>query len=130
MTGAKREPGPGELEMEVDVVEAAAPPAGTPPRFRELVALALKTTDERALQDAEEAYRGTYASAHDFIVQRLTNLLPAELRWLPACCDPDRLRQGYERGALLIWEIKLADGRSLVFESERIDLPRTVGRAP
>lgn len=130
MSGTTREPDPDELDVELDVVEAAAAPAGTPPRFRELVALALKTTDERALQDAEDAYRGTFASAHDFIVERVTALLPAELHWLPACCDADRLRHGYERGALLVWEIKLADGRSLVFESKRIDLPRTVRRAP
>ena len=44
-----------EPEFSVDVVEAAAAPAGTPPEFRERVALALKTTDERVLQDADNA---------------------------------------------------------------------------
>ena len=118
-------------EFSVDVVEAAAAPAGTPPEFRELVALALKTTDERVLQDAEDAYRGIFASAHDYIVQRVAETLPAELRWILACCDPTKLRTGYERGVLVVWEIRLADGRALVFESQRAHLPRArAGRAP
>ncbi len=55
-------------EFSVEVVEAAAAPAGTPPEFRELIALALKTTDERVLLDAEDAYRGIFGSAHEYIV--------------------------------------------------------------
>lgn len=108
-----------DIEITVDVVEAADAPVGTPPDFRELVTLALKTTDECVLKDAEDAYRGIYTSVMAYIERQLAEFLPSELQWLIPCCDPDKLRAGYENGVLAVWAIKLKDGRCLVFESKR-----------
>lgn len=110
-------------EFDVVVVELAAPPAGTPPDFRERVTLALKTTDERVLHDAELAYRGTFASTHEYVVRRMEERLPDDLRWLCRHCDPDVLRSHYENNRLIVWEIRTGSG-VLVFESERETLTR------
>ncbi len=112
-----------DIDITVDVVEAADAPMGTPPDFRELVALALKTTDERALQDAEDAYRGIYTSSQEYIARQVAEFLPIELQWLLPCCEPSKLRTGYENGVIVVWEIKLKDGRVLVFESDRAHSP-------
>lgn len=112
-----------DIEITVDEVEATDAPAGTPPDCRELVALALKTTDKKVLQDAEDAYRGIYTSAQEYIAGQVAEFLPLELHWLLPCCDPSKLRTGYENGAVVVWEIKLADGRGLVFASNRAQLP-------
>jgi len=43
--------------------------------------------------------------------------LPAHLQWLPACCDPTKLRAGYERRHIRLWTIGLPNGQVIVFES-------------
>jgi hypothetical protein len=106
-------------DIEVLETEVPPPPAGAPPRFRELVALALKTTDTTALDAAEQDYRGVFASVDDFIHSQLGEHLPPHLQWLPACCDPEKLRTGYERGLVKLWTIGLSDGQVIVFESRR-----------
>lgn len=110
-------------EIDVHETELPPPPAGTPPRFRELVALALKTTDITVLDAAELDYRGVFGSVDEFIHNQLAEHLPPHLHWLPDCCDPEKLRAGYERGRVRLWTIGLADDRVLVFESQARQLP-------
>lgn len=104
-------------EIEIHETEALPRPPGTPPEFRELIALALKTTAAVVLDAAEQDYRGTYPSAEAYVREQLAEHLPRYMRWLLACCDAERLRAGYENGALRIWTIALPDGRVLLFES-------------
>jgi hypothetical protein len=104
-------------DIEVLETEVPPPPAGTPPRFRELVALALKTTDIAVLDAAEQDYRGVFGSVDDFIQNQLREHLPPFLKWLPGCCEPEKLRVGYERGLVRLWTIGLSNGRVIVFES-------------
>lgn len=108
-----------DTDPEIEVLETAVPPhpVGAPPRFRELVALALKTTDTTVLDDAEQDYRGVFDGVGEFIQSQIGEYLPPHLQWLPACCDPEKLRAGYERGIVRLWTIELADGRAMVFES-------------
>lgn len=105
--------------------ELSSPVAGAPQRFRDLVAHALRTTDSAVLDAAERDYRGVYSSVHDFICNQVGEHLPVYLQWLLACCDPEMLRAGYERGLVRVWTIKLAETRRIVFES-----PRDMERAP
>jgi len=109
-----------DTDPEIEILQTDAPPRprGTPPEFRELVALALKTTAADVLDAAEQDYRGTYLSAEHYVRDQLTEHLPPYMRWLLECCDHARLRVGYENGALRIWTIALPDGRVLLFESE------------
>ena len=90
---------------------------GPPLRFRELVAVALKTTDSSVLDAAEQDYRGVFASVHDFVCNQIGEHLPSYLLWLLACCDPEMLRVGYEGGRVRLWTIGLARARVIVFES-------------
>ena len=106
-------------DIEVVETEAPPPPVGAPPCFREMVALALKTTDTTVLDAAEQDYRGVFGSIDEFISNQLSEHLPPHLEWLPACCDPEKLRAGYERGLVKLWTIVLANGRVIVFESQR-----------
>jgi len=106
-------------DIEALETELSPPPAGTPPRFRELVALAPKTTDTIVLDAAEQDYRGVFSSVHDFIDNQLGEQLPPHLQWLLACCEPEKLRVGYERGLVRLWTIGLPNQRVLVFESRR-----------
>jgi len=105
-------------DIEILETDASPPPPGTPPEFRELVALALKTTAIDVLDAAEQDLRGTYPSVDDYVRDQLGEHLPPHMRWVLECCDPVRLRAGYENGALKIWTIALPDGRVLLFESE------------
>ena len=106
-------------DIEVLKTELSPPPAGMPPRFRELVALALKTTDATVLDAAEQDYRGVFRSVDDFIDNQLGEQLPPHLQWLLACCEPEKLRVGYERGLVRLWAIGLPNEQVLVFESQR-----------
>ncbi len=107
-------------DPDIEILETDVPPrpSGTPPEFRELVALALKTTATDILDAAETDYRGTYASVDDYVRDQLGEHLPPHMHWLLECCDPGKLRAGYENGALRIWTIALHDGRVLLFESQ------------
>lgn len=99
-------------DLEILEEDAPPPPAGTPMGFRELLALALKTTDPAVLAQAERDYRGIYPSAHDCLVAELTGHLPPELDWLPSACAPSELRRRYEtRLGLSLWELRHSDGR-------------------
>lgn len=111
-------------DIDIHETDLPPPPAGTPPWFRELVALTLKTTDPTALDAAEHDYRGVFPSAEDFIHNQLAEHLPAHLQWLPACCDPTKLRAGYERGHIRLWTIGLPNGQVIVFESSHQPAPR------
>jgi hypothetical protein len=93
--------------------------SGFPPEFREHLARALKTRDATALDAAERDYRGAYASVEAYVREQLAEHLPPFLHWLLACCDPSRLRAGYENRALRLWTLALPDGRVLLFESAR-----------
>lgn len=107
---------------EIDIVEedAPPPPAGVPAGFRELLALALKTTDPTALDQAERDYRGVHPSVHHYLMTELAHHLPPDLDWLPASCGQDQLRQIYEgHVGRALWVIRLYDGRVMVFESVR-----------
>lgn len=87
--------------------------------LREQVAVVLGTTDAAVIDAAVHDYRGVFADVDAFIRDQLGEHLPRHLQWLPACCEPARLRAGYERGLVRLWTIPLPDGRSLVFESRR-----------
>jgi hypothetical protein len=52
-----------------------------------------------------------FGSVDDFIHSQLGEHLPPHLQWLPACCDPEKLRTGYERGLVKLWTIGLSDGQ-------------------
>jgi len=107
-------------DPDIEILETEAPPRppGTPPEFRELVALALRTTAVDVLDAAEDDFRGTYASVDDYVRDQVGEHLEPHMRWLLGCCDPVRLRAGDENGALRIWTIALPDGRVLLFESQ------------
>jgi hypothetical protein len=120
VSGSEREGDAGLVDFEVDQGEDMPPlPYGAPPDFRVRVALALKTTDVEVLAAAEDGYRGQYVDVHDFLVHMLDPELPAHLRWILDCTDRERLRAGYEREAILVWEIRISDERALIFESLR-----------
>ncbi|MDC0716144.1 hypothetical protein [Nannocystis bainbridge] len=82
--------------------------------FFERLSLALKTTDATVLDAAARDFRGIY-----HISNQVAEHLPPFLGWLPACCDPDRLREGYEAGQIIVWIIPLEEARVMVFESPR-----------
>ena len=108
-----------DTDPDIEVLETdPPPPAGTPPWLRELVALALNTTDTTVLDAAEQDYRGVFASVDHFIHNQLAEHLPAHLQWLPACCDPEKLRVGYERGLVRLWTIAVSNNQVIVFESQ------------
>jgi hypothetical protein len=67
------------------------------------------------------AYRGTWASEHEYITHQLAEHMPSYLTWLLPCCDPRRLREGYEAGKLRIWSIPhpRQPGRVWIFEAPR-----------
>ncbi len=75
-------------DIEVLETDLRRPPAAAPPRFRELVALALKTTNTTVLDAAEQDYRGVFDSVDHFIHNQLGEHLPRHLQWLPACWRP------------------------------------------
>lgn len=109
-----------DTDPEIEILETDAPPrpCGTPPEFRELIALALKTTAADVLDAAERDYRGTYPSVEHYVRDQLGEHLPPYMRWLLECCEQTKLQAGYENGALRIWTIVLPDGRVLLFESQ------------
>lgn len=104
-------------EIEIVETEAGPPPSGTPRHFRELVALALKTTDPAVLDAAEQDYRGIHSDVDAYVRDQLTEHLPPHMLWILECCDPDRLRLAYEGRAVRLWTIAVGEGRSAVFES-------------
>lgn len=95
---------------------------GTPEDFRERLVGHLGTCDPSVLKRAGEAFRGVWASEHEYVVDQLAEHLPPFLAWILACCDPDALRRGYEAGKLRVWSIPLGSGRCMVFESFRYDV--------
>ena len=107
-------------DIEILETEVPPPPTGAPQRFRELVALALKTTDATVLDAAEQDYRGVFGSLDDFIHNQLDEHLPPHLQWLLGCCEPEKLRVGYEREVVRLWTIGLPNGQMMVFESQRV----------
>lgn len=88
-----------------------------PRGFEETVRKALPGLDPAALELVQNSFRGTFLSAHDFLTNLIGEHLPAHLQWLLSLIDPDVLRQGYERGRVMIWTISLCDGRCYVFET-------------
>lgn len=66
---------------------------------------------------SDEDDRGVWASEHEYIASQVAEHLPDFLSWLPACCDPDKLRAGYQGRALVVWSIPIAINRVMVFES-------------
>ena len=82
-----------------------------------LVATASDPSTEPATE-AHPDFRGIWASEHDYIVAQLAEHLPGFLAWLLACCDRDRLREGYETG-VSVWSVPHDGARLLVFESPR-----------
>lgn len=107
---------------EIEIVEEIAPPppAGVPGKFRERLALALKTTDSTALDQAERDYCGIYPSAHQYVLLQMAGHLPPGFDRLPAVCDPDEIRQAYEAHVgRVVWAIPLGDDRVMIFESIR-----------
>jgi hypothetical protein len=67
------------------------------------------------------AYRGIWPSEHDYIVEQLAEHLPPHMAWVLACCDPAKLREGYEAGKLRVWSTphQHRPGHVLVFEARR-----------
>lgn len=113
-------------DLVAQLCPAAAPtippatfPGGTPTDLRERIARALSTADAAFLDAAMRGYRGVYLSIAEYIETRLAEHLPPSLQWLLACCDPDKLRAGYELDHRAVWSISFRDTRVLVFETDR-----------
>lgn len=103
----------------VPAIPPASLPGSTPPDLRERIARALRTADAVFLDAAVRGYRGIYLSAAEYIETRLAEHLPPSLQWILACCDPDKLRAGYELDQRAVWSIPFHDTRVLVFETDR-----------
>lgn len=104
--------------MSMTAAERRPPlPANAPPGFYERLAEALKTTRRADLAAAAEAFRGVYGSTDEYI-RGAIDIAP-HLQWVLTCADPDRLREGYENGAIVVWEIPIDEARVMVFESLR-----------
>ena len=68
--------------------------------------------------DTTTSYRGTWASEDAYIQAQIAEHLPPFLAWLPACCDPARLRSAYTAGKLRVWSRPAPGGHGVqVFES-------------
>ena len=106
------------FDVDIDIELLEPPPLGAPLDFRERLVLALRTTDPLVLAAAEQAYRGTWPSVHEYIVEQLAALLPPLLDWILACCEPAELRRRYEAGFRRVWAIPLGQGQTMVFESD------------
>jgi hypothetical protein len=94
-------------------------PAGAPQDFRVRLALALKTTASDILDAAQDSYRGVFTSADEHVRETIAAQLPPHLQWILACADSEKLREGYENNAIVVWQIGLDDSRVMVFESLR-----------
>lgn len=106
-------------EVMIEEAELAPQNPDAPPNFRELIVLALKTTQEDLVSAAEECFVGRYPSTHAFIVQQVSEHLPDFLQWIGECLDPDLTRAYYEGSSLILWTIPLGTGDVLVFQSFR-----------
>ncbi|MDC0670878.1 hypothetical protein [Nannocystis radixulma] len=113
-----------ELEVPIDVEVVKAPPTDAPVDFRERLALALGTTDARLLDAAERGYRGTFASVHDYVRERLALTTGPNFGDALASRDPDELLRRYSGDERLVWSIAVSDEQVMVFE-----LPRESSRA-
>lgn len=103
----------------IEITEAdTSPPGGVTQEFREIVGLALKTTDPDVLEAAEQDFRGVYRSIGDYVREQLAEHLPLHMGWLLDCCDPAKLRAGYENDTVRIWTIALSDEWVLLFVSQ------------
>ncbi|WAS96675.1 hypothetical protein [Nannocystis punicea] len=107
------------MNVALDIEDMPPRPVGSPVDFFERLSLALKTTDATVLDAAARDFRGIYQSAHEYISNQVAEHLPPFLGWLPASCDPGRLREGYEAGKILVWVVPLEENRVMVFESLR-----------
>lgn len=111
-------------DVAIDVEESTVSRPDLPADFAERVTLALKTTDQQVLADAERDFRGVYESGHEYIVLRGRERVSPDLHCLVNGCDPVVLRAWYEAGHVLVWEIPLGEHRSYVFESLRATMKR------
>lgn len=108
-------------------------PDGVPSDFWSRVSVALKSRDADVLAAAAESYCGTFPSAHEYICSTVSFELPGHLDWLVplmlAHVDPERMREAYERGKVVLWEVEASAGSMMIFESSRIGKrPFTVPR--
>lgn len=99
--------------------ERTSSPVGAPVDFRERLARALETDDPQVLTAAAREFRGVYESEHAYIVARVAEDQPPHLAWVLACCDPCKLRAGYEGRFRAVWSIALGPGARMVFEAVR-----------
>lgn len=106
-------------EVVIEEAELGPQNPDAPPNFRELIVLALKTTQEDLVSAAEECFVGRYPSVHAFIVQQVSEHLPDFLQWIGECLDPDLTRVYYEGSSLILWTIPLPTDDVLVFQSFR-----------
>lgn len=104
-------------DLEIDDLPPLAP--GMPARFRERLALALKTVNSNVLAAAEASYRGTFASVHEYLVVTVSEHVPHFLVWICECLDPEKTLERYEAGQVLVWTIQVSEGEVMVFESRR-----------
>lgn len=81
---------------------------------------------------AHPAYRGSWASEHEYIMEQVAEHLPPHLAWVLACCDPERLREGYEAGKLRVWSLPDPgrDDRVWIFEVLRAPVQTAPRRPP
>lgn len=110
-----------DLAVELDI-EDPAPARGLDPiQLREAIAAGLQTTNAEVLEDAAGDFRGIYSDIMEYIRLQLLDLLQPWLAWVLECCEPDRLRGGYEAGKLLVWALPHPRDPCLllVFESPR-----------
>ncbi|HEY8380193.1 MAG TPA: hypothetical protein VIK91_27070 [Nannocystis sp.] len=95
-------------------------PVGAPADLRQRLARALGTDDPGLLAAAEADYRGVYESEHEYIADQVaTHLQPPDMTWILACCEPAKLREGYQGRALVVWSLPYGERARLVFETVR-----------
>ena len=74
--------------------------------------------DDDTPTTAITSYRGIWPDEDTYIREQIAEHLPPFLAWLPACCDPTRLRGAYTAGKLRVWSRPAPGGRGVhVFES-------------
>jgi hypothetical protein len=103
-------------DPDIKLPDLASP--GIPPSFRDRIADALRTTDPAVLDAAEQDCRGAWPDLDAYVRTQLAEHLPSHMAWLLDCCDPAKIRAGYENGAVFLWTVPLPDGGVLLFESQ------------
>lgn len=108
-----------DFSIPIDVENIDSPRADLPARFRERLALALRTTDAFVLDAAERAYQGTWPTLKAFLLDRLAVVLGTRRAAMLAGHDCASLLHYYASKERLIWSIPSSESQHMVFELPR-----------